>query len=280
MKESISYSFLLNTIILFVFVCASIITGIFSYYRAFRANTIIINEIEKYEGFNCESIDSISKKLNSISYNVPFNVKCKDSYGDPCKTDNEENGNYAVVSYNVDVGNDKYVYGDKMDASGLGIIFTKEYQYGVYTYMYIDLPIVSQLVRIPFFSKTNVLHDFRNIRSYYYNKTDSDGNTTVDTLYYDYDFFPNAILKGNIDYDGVCKENNPLCQNKIYAHLLLEGYTSSHLSNNENGKIVSAGIDYSIRDSFRYSIGDADDAQSVLTTGRRKCGFSMDWSKY
>ena len=193
MKESISYSFLLNIIILFIFVCAAIITGIFSYYRAFKANTIITNEIEKYEGFNCLSEESIKKKLNSVSYNVPFEVECKSSFGEPCMTDNEKN--YAVVSYNLDFSSIYYMgeeYSEsknkyysamnsnyscydvevKDDETGEVIekkhdntncVNTKKYQYGVYTYMYVDLPIISNLLKIPIYTKTKIMYEFRNI---------------------------------------------------------------------------------------------------------------------
>ena len=70
MKESISYTFVLNIVIMFIFICAAVIMGIFSYFRAYKANTIIINEIEKYEGYNCLSAQTIAQKLSTISYNV------------------------------------------------------------------------------------------------------------------------------------------------------------------------------------------------------------------
>ncbi len=269
MKESISYSFLLNTIILFIFVCSSIIAGIFSYYRAFRANTIIVNEIEKYEGFNCLSLDSISKKLSGISYSVPFNVQCKSNYGGPCKTDNETNGNYAVVSYNLDFNDDEYyAYNDIMDASATDSVWiTKKYQYGVYTYMYIDLPVVSQIVRIPFFSKTKQMYDFRNLKA-------------ISSLYpsdQNYNQF--------IDYDTVPSEIKNDTDSKInvaYASYLLENYTESTVSKrNLKGKLFSVDDGYDIRDAFTYTTSDdVSDSQDVLKFGKKSCGFTYDWSQY
>lgn len=177
MRESISYSFVLNMVILFMFVCLAIIAGIFSYYRAFRANTIVINAIEKYEGYNCLSEEESKRKLNTISYDVPFEVNCNNK-GGTCMTDTDKN--YAVVSYNLDFTGAKYVnvqdfpntntINDKyktMNSTYTCNYYyctnTKKYQYGVYTYMYIDLPIVSQMIRIPFFSKTKILYEFRDI---------------------------------------------------------------------------------------------------------------------
>lgn len=183
MKESISYSFLLNIVILFIFTCFAILMGILSYYKAFRANTIISETIEKYEGYNCVSAEEIARKLNGIGYNTPFNVSCNGK-GDYCMTD--VNQNYAIISYNLDIpeqnsGNnivyrnsDAYRYSDeyskekfkimnstyKCDSNGC--ITNKHYQYGIYTYMYVELPVVSNLIRIPFFSKTSIMYEFRN----------------------------------------------------------------------------------------------------------------------
>lgn len=171
MKESISYTFVLNIVIMFIFICAAVIMGIFSYFRAYKANTIIINEIEKYEGYNCLSAQTIAQKLSTISYNVPFDAKCKSSYDKPCMTD--ENKNYAVVSYNLDHNkgnyvriNDKYSeMNTKYECTSGNCSNTKKYQYGVYTYMYVDLPIVSSMIRIPVYTKSSVMYEFRNILS-------------------------------------------------------------------------------------------------------------------
>ena len=171
MKESISYSFLLNIVILFIFVCFAIIMGTMSYYKAFRANSIISETIEKYEGYNCASKEEIAKKLNTISYKAPFNVSCNANDG-KCQADNE-NG-YKVISYNLDFDdlrtNSRLLYNDIMDSSYIcdgnnGCATNKHYQYGIYTYMYIEFPVISQLMKLSFFSKTSVMYEFRNFYS-------------------------------------------------------------------------------------------------------------------
>ena len=175
MKESISYTFVLNIVIMFIFICAAVIMGIFSYFRAYKANTIIINEIEKYEGYNCLSAQTIAQKLSTISYNVPFDAKCKSNYDKPCMTD--ENKNYAVVAYNLDYNTGDYVKigrenDDQKKYNKMNSQYkcdddkcenTKKYQYGVYTYMYVDLPVVSSMIRIPVYTKSSVMYEFRNI---------------------------------------------------------------------------------------------------------------------
>ena len=198
MKESISYSFLLNIVIVFIFVCFAIIMGVLSYYRAFRANEAIIESIEKYEGFNCASQAEIEKKLGGIGYMTPFSVTC-DGKDKPCKTDT--NNNYAIISYNLDgpvgeaylgdakitsmashqIDNDGketnapingiYANGDEMNSLASTDVnyydvSTKHYQYGVYTYMYVDLPVIASMIKIPFYSKTNVMYEFRDLNAY------------------------------------------------------------------------------------------------------------------
>lgn len=279
MKESISYSFLLNIIILFIFVCAAIVGGIFSYYKAFRANTIIINEIEKYEGYNCIAESKIASKLKSISYNLPFNVNCKDNEKN-CTTD--ELNNYKVYFYYVDhfsiTGTD---YDDTANDSDFDAAIVRcsddnncemlyTYQYGVYTYMYTDLPIVSGLLRIPVFSKTAYLHDFRNLTS--------DGKRFV----YDANTIPSDVIdymnSNDKDYSDAVS---------IYANLIS---TNSDLK--KNGDSYGFGIDYfgygrkkiinysdvNLRDDFISSDADSGNASSLRKNGKKQCGYVPDWS--
>lgn len=174
MKEGISYTFLLNIIIIFIVVCAAIVMGIFSYYKAFRANTIISQAIEKFEGYNCESKEEIATKLNNISYNTPFEVKCKNGEKQ-CEVD--ENSNYKIISYNLNISSgDKYAGQNEMSSivNSNNSESTKTYQYGIYTYMYFDVPIISKIIKFPFFTKTDIMYEFRNL------KYDADNDTVYD----------------------------------------------------------------------------------------------------
>lgn len=235
MKEGISYSFLLNIIIVFIFVCSAIVMGIFSYYRAFRANAIIVNSIEKYEGYNCYSQKEISRKLGGISYNVPYDVACGSNYGHHCTTD--PNKNYVVVAYNLDVDGYYYDYDDFMEhdnnmfsyiedslgySDGLGN-YTKKYQYGVYTYMYVDLPIISNFIRLSYFSKTKEMVEYRNLYRF--------ANSYVDL-----DFIPSDKLTQS-SYVGISMDissfTNELMQYKsdqlLKEDLSLDGETWSEI---------------------------------------------------
>ena len=207
MKEGISYSFLLNIIILFIFVCAAIIMGTFSYYKAFRANSIISQTIEKYEGYNCVSADEIARKLDTIGYNLPFKTSCKNDEKN-CMTDEQQR--YKIIAYNLDNGltgtggvNAHKVYENRTDdtryinmnstyeCNSKGCRTNKHYQFGIYTYMYTELPVISELIRIPLFTKTSILYEFRN--------------------FYVVSGYPDKTKKGYVDieamYDGLYEKN-------------------------------------------------------------------------
>ena len=170
MKESISYAFLLNIIITFIFICFAVIMGIFSYYRAFRANTAILNAIEKYEGFNCLSESEANKSLQNLGYNVPFKANKKNGTNGTLLTSDDTK--YSKLGYSViyfDNASDNKLATGKFTYANREQTVNKEYQYGVYTYMYIDLPIVNGLLKIPVFGKTNKMFEFRDL--VYYNNT-------------------------------------------------------------------------------------------------------------
>lgn len=198
MKESISYSFLLNIVLLFIFVCFAIVMGTLSYYKAYKANKIISETIEKYEGYNCISETEIARKLVEIGYITPFTVNCKGSDGN-CLTDAAQT--YKVVSYNLDKGmnNAQIAFSQKSDSKYVnmnssykcddtdGCVTNKNYQYGIYTYMYVDLPVVSSLIKISLFTKTSIMYEFRD----FYVEVDADDgdvhyidtSSTFDLLY-------------------------------------------------------------------------------------------------
>lgn len=282
MRESISYAFLLNIVIIFMFLCATIIVGIFSYYRAFRANSIIVSEIEKYEGYNCLSKEAIAKKLSIIAYNVPFNVKCK-SDDINCVVDDTKN--YAVVSYNLDYNTGSYAFKDKMNANySKDGDYTRLYQYGVYTYMYVDMPIISSLLKIPFYSRTSVLYEFRNLK---YAKYKGEG-IKYDGVF-NYDFIPSDVK------DVVDSANSGLDQASLnalyiteYSVRILSNYTQSlaqkdfkyYYKLEDYGYGRSSTKVFNIIDAYLYSDTDIGSAQRFLTQGRYSCGHKFDWSMY
>ena len=113
-----------------------------SYYKAFKVNNRIVYAIEKFEGYNDESIKEIDKILSTLGYDRDTrNLNCSESYKNMT----------LVTSTKPDF---RYcIYVDENHKSGT------YYVYGVKTYMSIDLPIVSW-IRIPIFTKTNQIYKF------------------------------------------------------------------------------------------------------------------------
>lgn len=134
MRESISYTFLLNIIIVFIAISFFAIMGIISYSKAFRVNSKIVNAIEINEGFNEYSKDSIDTILTSYSYQ-----KIKRN----CPT---KNGESAILGASGEEGYCVYFFDEG-----------NKYSYGVITYMTFDFPIVGNFLKIPVYTKTSTI---------------------------------------------------------------------------------------------------------------------------
>ncbi len=272
MKESISYTFLLNIIIVFVLVCFSIIMGIFSYYRAFRANTIISQEIEKYEGYNCASKTEIARKLGNISYNTPFKVTCNNK-ATPCVVD--EDANYAVISYNLeDISGEIYYAGKDEMSSPVGYDYnavtyketletTKNYQYGIYTYMYIDLPVISSIIRIPFFAKTDIMYEFRDLDYNYQN------HEVFDKRMIPEDYYNKKIHDYQQDFSNEIRNNYvnlSTGKNAQFLNIDSKGYDARERAKtdiNDDGLIDVS--DASIAHSLKSLSGIVEDCNTIKT---------------
>lgn len=137
MKESIGGTASLNIALAFISIVFAFLAAALSYYKAFKVNNIITNSIEKYEGYNSLSIKEINEKLSSIGYQK-YNVDCS------------ENKIFNGKEYSL-ITDDNLV--NSSVVSGICVYFSgvtdDSYQYGVTTYMTINLPIVSEFIKIP-----------------------------------------------------------------------------------------------------------------------------------
>ena len=137
MKESISYTFLLNIIITFIVISFFVIMCIMSYTKAFRVNSKIVNAIEISEGYNNVSKDEINKIVTSYGYQkISVNCPKKERQEAVNTVDGKTNDGTCIYYFDN---------GDK-------------YNYGVVTYMTFDFPIVSTLIRIPVYTRTMSLY--------------------------------------------------------------------------------------------------------------------------
>ena len=64
MKESISYTFLLDIIIVFIAISFFAIISIMSYSKAYRVNSKIVNAIEINEGYNRYATERIEQTIS------------------------------------------------------------------------------------------------------------------------------------------------------------------------------------------------------------------------
>lgn len=138
MKESISYTFLLNIIITFIVISFFVIMCIMSYTKAFRVNSKIVNAIEISEGYNKVSKNEINKIVTSYGYQK-INVGCPKKEGHDAINTVDGKTNDGTCIYYFDNGD--------------------KYNYGVITYMTFDFPIVSTLIRIPVYTRTMTLYE-------------------------------------------------------------------------------------------------------------------------
>ena len=126
MNQSVSYTYLLNIIIIFILVAFMVLMGTLSYTKAFRVNSKIANAIEICEGDNSCSQAEINRIINNYGYQKSN------------KAGTLKNG-YCIYKFDDD---------------------SKHYSYGVLTYMYIDIPVISDILKIPVYSRTDRIYKF------------------------------------------------------------------------------------------------------------------------
>ncbi|MDD3392720.1 MAG: hypothetical protein PHE54_04200 [Bacilli bacterium] len=139
MREGIGSIFLYNLIIIFLLLIFVFLAGTMSYAKAFRVNSRIINAIENFEGYNEASSEEIVRALTNYGYSIEKSGSCKDKDGYITSERLEDNFTFCVY---YKVVNENYLV------------------YGVTSYMYIDLPIIEGLIKIPIYAETDQIYMF------------------------------------------------------------------------------------------------------------------------
>ena len=157
MREAIANVGVFNLIITFVIILLAFFIGSLSYSKAFKVKSKIIGEIEKDQGYvvsgNYKTEDNIQSWLAGIGYrvNTDRSWKCPTiaSSDSQIVTNNGKaintisNYQYCVYEFNTCIKN-----GATVDSSKCG-----KY-YRVVAYMYFDVPIFGDLVKIPVTGET------------------------------------------------------------------------------------------------------------------------------
>ena len=156
MKTPIGSTFMYNLIILFLIIVFAFLSGIMSYYKAFKINNRIVYIIEKFEGYNDYSIAEIRIKLKNFGYETS-NITCPSTRFVTGNSDvrgilqNESSDGYCIYLY----------YNENAETSAGGGVAETDvyYSYGVASYLRIEIPVIGRLIRMPVFSKTyNIYH--------------------------------------------------------------------------------------------------------------------------
>lgn len=142
MKESIGSTFMYNIIAIFIVLVFAILAGTMSYFKAFKVNSRIVGIIEKYEGYNDAAKAEIKSTLATLGYRKIDGIKCKEKYNSKLYPQD------PAFSYCV------YLFCDEDDLY--------QYHYGVTTYITIDFPIVSMLIKVPIYTETSSIHEMSN----------------------------------------------------------------------------------------------------------------------
>ncbi len=149
MKESLGLTVTINIVIIFLLVAFVFVVGIISYSKAFKAASLVVKSLEKFEGYNGLAYDDINKNLNTLGYERGDSSKCaatKNSTigeGQLARLTEGEYFNYCIYYFNND-GDDKH------------------YSYGVVTYMTLDFSMFNLKAKFPVYAKTTRIYRFSN----------------------------------------------------------------------------------------------------------------------
>lgn len=145
MKESVGNVSLYNIIFTFLIITFSFLAAAISYSKAFRVNSKIIGALEQYEGYNSKAVADIDKILNGLGYQQ---VTASDNFSCP---DKKGVKSYAYVGESAR----KYAYCiyEFNDPNSY-------YHWGVTTYIYIDIPIINNLLELPIYSISDSYYRF------------------------------------------------------------------------------------------------------------------------
>lgn len=160
MKESVGYTVTLNIMFTFIIIVFAFLSAALIYFKSNKASNVIVETIEKYEGYNDYAKNEINLKLSSLGYNKR-NVNCANYYNKigakekpKCGTTSLTDGNdgYCIFLCSEQICDNR-----ECNAGENGEWY---YYYKVSTNMMINIPIINDMLNIPIFSNTNRMYDF------------------------------------------------------------------------------------------------------------------------
>ena len=139
MREATGSALLVNIILTFIIIFISLLSSSINYSKAFKVNSRIINIIEEEHGYTSSAKERINSYLKNTGYIV--------SIGNTCRNQTFKNERITGTSLNNDNNGYKYCVYEYNESSG-------NRYYKVITYMYFDLPLISEIIKIPVSGET------------------------------------------------------------------------------------------------------------------------------
>lgn len=143
MKSSIAYTQTLNIIIVFIVVVFSFMLSALTYYKAYKVSNSVAQVIEKYEGYNELSEQKILETMKSLGYNSG-KLNCSETLE-----------NCSLIDANHSKGTNGYCAYKCTDSTD-----SAYYYYKVTTGLFINIPIVNNLVTAKVSTVTDRIYDF------------------------------------------------------------------------------------------------------------------------
>lgn len=144
MKEAIANAGVFNLMIIFIVLLIAFFIGSLGYSKAYKVKNRIIDEIEKDESYEDGTQDRINEWLDDIGYRMNTNSSIASC---PSQTSNKSNLSIETVNVSSDYQYCIYRYNITNGAK-------KSTYYRVITYMYFDVPIINELIKIPVTGET------------------------------------------------------------------------------------------------------------------------------
>lgn len=142
MKSALGNAFIVNFIIVFAVIFITLFVGTTSYTKALRIKNRITDIIEENNGYNIDAANEISAYLKDVGYRV------SNSNSSDCNLNNKA-GYTVVFPSSTTTSNYDYCIFEYTNKKGT--------YYGVKTYMYLDLPIIGDKLKIGVYGETKTL---------------------------------------------------------------------------------------------------------------------------
>ena len=155
MRQAIGHVPLYTIIMIFIVITFGFLSATLTYYKAFKLNSRIAYQLEKFEGYNSESIAAINADLSSLGYRIG-NISVGDC---PTKKIAKQDKTYVLDNYPVCIYESKLGYG----ANKKSDYHNRYFKYGIVTYINMDIPIIGGTFKLPVYSETERIFKFYEV---------------------------------------------------------------------------------------------------------------------